>query len=57
MLAGLKSFITGTVLPVSGVGALSGLTSTDVENELETVCVLRREVVCVRLKLTGRTCT
>ena len=31
-LAGLIPFLTGTVLPALGVGALSGLTSTRVQN-------------------------
>ena len=31
MLAGLISFLTGTVLPALGVGALSGLASTGVQ--------------------------
>ena len=31
-LAGLIQFLTGTVLPVLGVGALSGLASTGVKN-------------------------
>ena len=30
-LAGLISFLTGTVLPALGVGALSGLASTGVQ--------------------------
>ena len=32
VLAGLISFLTGTVLPALGVGALSGLASTGVKN-------------------------
>ena len=31
LLAGLASFLTGTVLPALGVGALSGLASTGVK--------------------------
>ena len=31
-LAGLIPFLTGTVLPALGVGALSGLASTGVQN-------------------------
>ena len=31
MLAGLITFLTGTVLPALGIGALSGLASTGVQ--------------------------
>ena len=31
MLAGLITFLKGTVLPALGIGALSGLASTDVQ--------------------------
>ena len=31
-LAGLTPFLTGTVLPALGVGALSGLAGTEVQN-------------------------
>ena len=54
-LAGLIPFLTRTVLPALGVGALSGLASTGVK-KLETACISRREVVCVRLKLTEKGC-
>ena len=54
MLAGLVPFLTETVLPALGVGELSGLVSTGVQKFL---CFLRREVVCVRLKLMGNSST
>ena len=38
-LAGLIPFLTGTVLPALGVGALSGLASTGVQNYLEIGCI------------------
>ena len=55
MLAGLILFLIGTVLPALGVGTLLGLASTGVQKLM--VCFLEREIVCVRLKLTGESCT
>ena len=57
MLTGFIPFLTGTVLPALGVGALSGLASTGVQKLIGTVCIIRRAVVCVRLKLMGEGCT
>ena len=34
-LAGLNTFLTGTVLPALGVGALSGLASTGIQKVIE----------------------
>ena len=46
-LAGLIPFITGIVLPALGDGTLSGWASTGVQKLIETVCILKREVVSV----------
>ena len=42
-LAGLIPFLTGTVLPALGVGALSGLASTGVEELLGNGLYLKKE--------------
>ena len=41
-LAGLIPFLTGTVLPALGVGALSGLASTGVQNLIENRLYLKK---------------
>ena len=46
-LAGLISFLTETVLPALGVGALSGLASTGVQKLIENGLHLKMEVMCV----------
>ena len=56
-LAGLILFLTGTVLPALGVGALSGLASTGVQNLIGNGLYLKKWVVCVRLKLMRKGCT
>ena len=43
MLAGLIPFLTGTVLPALGVGALSGLASTDVQKLIGNGLYLKKE--------------
>ena len=58
LLAGLASqalpFLTGTVLPALGVGALSGLASTGVQ---KLVCISRKVDVYARSKRTDGDCT
>ena len=46
-LAGLIPFLTRTVLPALGVGALSGLANTGVQKLIGNGCNSRREVVFV----------
>ena len=46
-LAGLIPFLIETVLPVLGVGALSGLASTGVQKLIWNGLYLKKEVVCV----------
>ena len=41
-LAGLIPFLTGTVLPALGVGALSGLASTGVQKVIENRMYLKK---------------
>ena len=41
-LAGLISFLTGTVLPALGVGALSGMASTGVQKLIENGLYLKK---------------
>ena len=41
-LAGLIPFLTGTVLPALGVGALSGLASTGVQKLIENGLYLKK---------------
>ena len=57
-LAGLISFLTGTVLPALAVGALSGLASTEVQKVIGNGLYLKKGgvVVCVRLKLMEKGC-
>ena len=43
MLAGLIPFLTGTVLPSLGIGALSGLTSTGVQKLIGNGLYLKKE--------------
>ena len=55
MLAGLIPFLTGTVLPALGVGALSGLASTGVQKLIRNRLYLRKGgSMCVTLKLMGK---
>ena len=54
MLAGLIPFLTGTVLPSLGLEHYRNWPARVFKSELEMVCILRREVVCVRLKLMAR---
>ena len=57
-LAGLITFLTGTVLPALGVGALSGLASTGVQKQIGNGLYLNKgSGVCVRLKQMGNDCT
>ena len=57
LLAGLIPFLTGTVLPALGVGALSGLASTGVQKLFGNGLYRRKGgLVCVRLKLMGVNC-
>ena len=58
-LAGLIPFLTGTVLPALGVGALSGLVSTGVQKLIGNDLYLKkgREVMCVGLKPKEKGCT
>ena len=53
----IDSFLTGTVLPALGVGVYQDWRAGEYKNYLETDRFLRREVVCVRLKLMGKGCT
>ena len=63
ILPGLNTLFTGTILLCvcvcvwGGGGSLSGLASTGVQNLFVMICFLRREVVCVRLKLMEKGCT
>ena len=61
LLAGLASqalpFLTGTVLPALGVGALSGLASTGVQKLVGMVCISRKVDVYASSKLTDKDCT
>ena len=55
-LAGLISFLTETVLPDLGVGALSGLASSGVQKLIGNGLYLKKGEVCVRLKPMGKGC-
>ena len=60
LLASLASqaipFITGTVLPALGVGALSGLASTGVQKLIGNGLYIKKGGVFARLKRTGGDC-
>ena len=51
-LAGLIPFLTGTVLPALGVGALSGLASTEIQKLIGNGLYLEGNGVC-RLETDG----
>ena len=56
-VAGLISFLTGTVLPALGVGALSGLASSGVQKLIGNGLYLKKGGgVCVRLNPMGKGC-
>ena len=52
-LAGLIPFLTGTVLPALGVGALSGLTSTGVEKLIGNGLYLKKGSGVCRIETDG----
>ena len=52
-LAGLIPFVTGTVLPALGVGALSGLTSTDVQKLIRNGVYLKKGGCVYRIESDG----
>ena len=52
-LAGLISFLTGTVLPALGVGSLSGLASTGVQKLIGNGVYLRKESGVCRIETEG----
>ena len=52
-LAGLIPFLTGTVLPALGVGALSGLASTDVQKLIENGLYLKKRGSVCRIETDG----
>ena len=54
ILAGLISFITGTVLPALGVRALSGLASTGVQELIEIELHLKKGSSVCHIKTDGR---
>ena len=57
MLAGLIPFLTGTVLPASRVGALSGLASTGVQKLNGNGLYLKKGGRVCQIKLMGWGCT
>ena len=52
-LAGLIPFLTGTVLPALGVGALSGLASTGVQKLIGNGLYLKKESFVCRIETDG----
>ena len=52
-LAGLIPFLTGTVLPALGVGALSGLACTGVQKLIEDGLYLKKESGVCRIETDG----
>ena len=52
-LAGLISFLTGTVLPALRVGALSGLASTGVQKLIENWLYLKKGIGVCRIETDG----
>ena len=52
-LAGLISFLTGTVLPALGAGALSGLASTGVQNVIGNGLYLKKGSGLFRIETDG----
>ena len=52
-LAGLIPFLTGTVLPALGVGTLSGLTSTGVQNLIGNGLYLKKEGSACQIETDG----
>ena len=52
-LAGLIPFLTGTVLPTLGVGALSGLTSTGVQKLIGNGLYLKKGSGVCRVETDG----
>ena len=52
-LAGLIQFLTGTVLPALGVGALSGLASSGVQKLIENGLYLKKEGSVSRIETDG----
>ena len=57
MLAGLISFLTGTVLPALGVGSLSGLASTCVQKLIGNELYLKKRGRVCQIETDGRGCT
>ena len=57
MLVGLIPFLTETVLPAVGLKLYEDWIVRVFKSKLEMVCILRRVVVSVRLKLMGKDCT
>ena len=53
MLAGLIPFLTGTVLPALGVGALSGFASTGVQKLIGNGLYLKNEGSVCRIETDG----
>ena len=53
MLAGLIPFLTGTVLPALGVGALSGLASTGVQKLIGNGLYLKKGGLVCQIETDG----